>query len=79
MIPVYVHIMNEEAVSGELDEFPDPTVQFLTIRNPRRKDNKDLHYLDEGVSTMLVAWHRVTFVQVLPTETNDDVISFVRE
>ncbi|MFQ5437014.1 MAG: hypothetical protein ACE5FD_19320 [Anaerolineae bacterium] len=79
MITIIVHINNEDAVVCEVDEIPDSTNQFLTLQNPRRRDGKDVHYLDEDVTTMLVPWHRVNFVQVLPSGVEEDVMGFVRE
>lgn len=76
---VTVHIANEDAVVAELDKMPDARDQVIIIHNPRRRDGKDLHYLDEGVSTMIVPWHRINFVQVMPSAELEDVIGFVRD
>jgi hypothetical protein len=59
---------------------PEPTDQIVTISNPRRRDGKDLHYLEDEVTTMIVPWHRVTFVEVMPSAAEmEEVITFVRE
>jgi len=79
MISIVVHITNEDAVECEIEEMPDPAARFLVLHNPRRRDGKDLHYLDEDVTSMLLPWHRVTFVQILPSADTDEVIGFVRE
>jgi hypothetical protein len=76
---VIVHIVNEDPVVCEVDAMPGPQDQVVTVHNPRRRDGKDLHYLDEGVSTMIIPWHRVNMIQVLPTAETEDVIGFVRE
>lgn len=74
-----VHIISEEPVMGEVDTMPDPSDQFVVITNPRRRDGKEIHYLDEEVNTMIVPWHRISLVQVLPGADVDEVIGFVRE
>ena len=79
MVSVIVHIMNEEPIAGELDEMPTGQSPTIALNNPRRKDGKDLHFLDEDVSTMVVPWHRINFIQILPSGTVEDVIGFVRE
>ncbi len=79
MISVVVHIANEDAIVCELDEMPGTTDQFIFLQNPRRRDGKDIHYLDEDVTSMLVPWHRINFIQLLPSAETEDVISFVRE
>ncbi len=79
MISVLVHIANEDAVECELEEFPDAGSLFVTLHNPRRRDGKDLHYLDEDVTTILVPWWRVNFIQIMPSAGAEEVIGFVRE
>ena len=64
-IPAIVHIVGEDAIRGELDSFPDPTHQFLLIRNVTKKDGKALAYLADGAQTCLYAWHRITFVELM--------------
>jgi hypothetical protein len=78
MISVIVHINNEDAVVCELEELPPPGSAYLTLLNPRLRDGKDLHYLDENVTTMLVPWHRINFVQILASSESEEIISFVR-
>ncbi len=79
MKTVMVHILNEEPIVGELEDLPTIDSQIVYVNNPRRKDGKDLIFLDEGVSTIIFPWHRINFIQVLPSAGEDDVIGFVRE
>ena len=79
MISIIVHIANEEAIVCEVDEVPGTIDQFILMQNPRRRDGKDIHYLDEEVTSMIVPWHRINFVQLLPSAEAEDVIGFVRE
>ena len=79
MISVVVHIANEDAIVCEMDDMPGATDRFIHMQNPRRRDGKDIHYLDEEVTSMLVPWHRINFVQLLPSAEAEDVIGFVRE
>lgn len=76
---IIVHITNEDPVLCEVDSLPDPSDQFVIANNPRRRDGKDLHYLDDDVTAMLIPWHRINFIQVLPSAETEDVITFVRE
>lgn len=79
MITIILHITNEDPVVCEMDEMPTTDSQFIIVHNPRRRDGKDVHYLDEDVTSMIVPWHRITFVQLLPSGEMEDVIGFVRE
>ena len=79
-ITVIVHLANEDPVLGEVEELPAPIDQFVTVRNPSRKDGKDLHYLEDDVTTMMIPWHRINFVEVMPSVHDlEEVITFVRE
>jgi hypothetical protein len=64
-IPAIVHIQGEDAILAELDEVPNPTHQFLFLRNIRQKDGKPLTYVAEGAGVILYAWHRITFVEIM--------------
>lgn len=79
MLTVIVHIVNEDPVVCEVGKMPDPTDQFLLLHNPRRRDGKDIHYLDEDVTSMMIPWHRINFVQLMPSADVEEVIGFVRE
>ena len=78
-ISAIVHIANEEPVLCELDDMPQPNSQYVVVNSPRRRDGKELHYLDEEVSQMMVPWHRINFIQILPSAEIEEVIGFVRE
>ena len=79
MISLIVHINNEDAVVCEMEEMPDPGSAFIVLLNPRLRDGSDLHYLDEHVTSFMVPWHRINFVQILPGAETEDVIGFVRD
>ena len=74
-----VHITNEDPILCETEQMPDTTDQFVLVHNPRRRDGKDIHYLDDDVTTMLIPWHRINFIQVMPSTETEEVITFIRE
>lgn len=78
MKTIIVHIANEDAIVCEVDELPDPAATSILINNPRKRDGMDLHYVDEEVTSLIVPWHRINFIQVLPAGDEEDVIGFVR-
>lgn len=78
-ISIIMHLMNEDPVLGELERLPEQSDQVIIITNPRMKDGKDLPYLEAEVTTMIVPWHRITFIEIIPTAEMDEVITFVRE
>ena len=78
-ITVLVHLSGEDPVLGEVDELPAPTDTAVTVNNPRRKDGKDLPYIDGNVVSVIWPMHRVTFMEILPTTDEEELIGFVRE
>lgn len=76
---VLIHIQNEDAIVGEIEELPGPADVTLRVQNPRKRDGKDLHYLQNDVTTVVWPWSRITFVEVLPSGAEDEIIGFVRE
>jgi len=79
MISVIVHINNEDAVLCEMEDLPEPSSAYLVLHNPRLRDGNDLHYLDEEVTSMMIPWHRINFVQIIPSAETEEVIGFVRD
>jgi hypothetical protein len=78
MPTVIIHIMNEDPVMGEMEDLPKPADSMIYVRNPRRRDGKEVPYLLVGVKEAFWPLTRVTFIEVVPTE-EEEIISFVRE
>jgi hypothetical protein len=78
-ITVIVHISNEDPVVGEIEEMPSSSDTNLTVSNPRRRDGKDIHYIDSDVTVVLWPWNRIAFLEILPSEEEERIIGFVRE
>jgi hypothetical protein len=78
-ITVILHITNEDPIVGEIDDIPSLTDNILIVKNPRKRDGKDLHYIDADVTTVIWPWDRVNFLEILPSEEEDRIIGFVRE
>ena len=79
MPTVLVHISNEDPILGEVDNLPGTSDQTIKVKNPRRRDGKDLHYLQANVSEVIFPLARVTFIEIIPGEQEDQIIGFVRE
>jgi hypothetical protein len=76
---VLLHLASEDPVQAEIDELPKPTDTLLILHNPRRRDGKDLHYLQSNVVTVIWPLERVNFIEVLPGAEEERIIGFVRE
>jgi hypothetical protein len=79
MPTVLVHLLNEDPVMGEIDSLPAATDSLITIKNPRRRDGKDLYYLEQNVTTVLWPMIRINFIEIYQSAEEEEIISFVRE
>ncbi len=78
-INVIIHIENSDPVIGEIDDYPSPNDTMIKVHNPRQRDGKDLHYLEMDVVIVYWPLHRVNFIEILPSEQDEEIIGFVRE
>ena len=74
-----IHIAGEDAVIAEMEELPKPGDYSVVATNPRRKDGKELHYLDHRAVKVIWPMHRINFIEVLGGEEEEQIIGFVRE
>ena len=79
-ITVIVHVMSAEPLVAEIDELPPLTANFLTCTNPRGRDGKPLKYIEAEATRVMFPWHRISFVETLPSEEDQEQIeSFFRD
>lgn len=74
-----IHVQNSDPVLGETDELPSPSDTMIVVKNPRRMDGKDLHYLTENVITVYWPLERINFIELLSEGEEEEIIGFVRE
>jgi hypothetical protein len=79
MPAILLHIAGEDPILCEVENMPGAPDVTITIKNPRRRDGKDIHYLEAGVTTVVFPMSRVNFIEILPTGEEEEVIGFVRE
>ncbi|MBM4423348.1 MAG: hypothetical protein FJ030_08145 [Chloroflexi bacterium] len=78
-ITLLLHINNEDPILCEVDQMITPADTVIVGKNPRRRDGKDLNNVQPNVTTVIWPMNRMNFVEIIPTEEEDKVISFVRE
>jgi hypothetical protein len=76
---VIVHTRNAEPILAEIEELPDAKDTLIKLSNPRQRDGKDLMYLERNVVSVYWPWAEISFMELLPGETTEDVVSFIRE
>jgi hypothetical protein len=76
---VILHITGEDPVLADIDQDPNPNDQFVRVTNMRKRDGKDVPYLAAGVQSVIFPWHRITFIEMMPSEEErGEVVDFFR-
>jgi len=76
---ILVHIANEEAVLADAEELPSVTDQVVHCSNIRKRDGKDVHYVDSQAVSFYIPWHRINFLEVIGGEEEEEIVGFIRE
>jgi len=76
---VILHIAGEPSVTGEIEELPKPTDTSILVMNPRQKDGKDLHYIDNNVVKVIWPIAKISFIEILESADEEKIIGFVRD
>ncbi|MGE5641539.1 MAG: hypothetical protein ACM3Y8_00885 [Byssovorax cruenta] len=76
---VILHIAGEPSIVGEIEEMPKPTDTLMVVSNPRLRDGKDIHYLEHNVVKVIWPIEKLSLIEVLESEEEENLIGFVRE
>ena len=76
---VILHISGEPSILGEIEELPKLTDTLIIVSNPRLRDGKDIHYLEQNVVKVIWPMNQITLIEVLESEEEENLIGFVRE
>ena len=68
MITLQVHIANAEPIKLDVEEMPQMSDIAVMGSNPRDRQDRELNWVDDGVSTIIVPWSRINFIQILPDQ-----------
>jgi hypothetical protein len=78
-VSVILHISGEPSILGEMEELPKLTDTIVIVSNPRLRDGKDIHYLEQNVVKVIWPMTQITLIEVLESEEEESLIGFVRE
>jgi hypothetical protein len=73
-ITVIIHVQGGDAIVGEIEELPDPRSNYITVINVRTRDGKSVVYIDREATRVLFPWHRISFLETLPSEEDHEEI-----
>lgn len=74
-----LHISGEPSIVGEVEELPKTSDNLIVVSNPRLRDGKDVHYLEHNVVKVIWPINKLTLIEVLESEEEENLIGFVRE
>ncbi|MDX2141072.1 MAG: hypothetical protein SF123_23520 [Chloroflexota bacterium] len=72
MVTLLMHIAGREAFKVEVDELPAPTDSCVVCKNPRERTDKEVNWIEDGVSTLIFPMSQIVFIEVLPSEEEVD-------
>ena len=76
---VILHISGEASILGEIEELPKLTDTIVIVSNPRLRDGKDIHYLEQNVVKVIWPMTQVSLIEILESTEEENLIGFVRE
>lgn len=76
---IILHVAGEASILGEIEELPKSADTIITLTNPRLRDGKDIHYLEQNVVKVIWPLSKVNLIEVLQSEEEENLIGFVRE
>jgi len=76
---VILHISGEASILGEIEELPKLTDTIVIVSNPRLRDGKDIHYLEQNVVKVIWPMNQITLIEILESDEEENLIGFVRE
>ncbi|NWJ48362.1 MAG: hypothetical protein HXX08_21100 [Chloroflexi bacterium] len=80
MAIVILHVLNQDAIVGEMEKLPDPKDSFVSISNPRKMDNRPVTFIDKRARVIMFPWNQIFFIEVMESEEEKrDTLNIWRE
>jgi hypothetical protein len=71
MITLLLHIQNSEPIKLDVEEMPKPDDTMIIGKNPRERTEKEVNWIEEGVTTVVFPIWRLTLIEVLPSAADE--------
>ncbi len=72
---VIVHLANGEPIEGDLEELPQPQANFIAVKNPHRRSNRELDWLDHRTNTLLIAFSHIVSIEVVLARSEQELVT----
>lgn len=76
---VIIHIQNEDPILAEMETLPAAADTLVSFSNPRKRDGKPLYYLTEGSVAYIFPLWRISFIEVMGSQAEEEeIVGFYR-
>lgn len=72
MITLQIHISNGEPIKLDVEDMPNMSDVAIIGSNPRDRQEREVNWVDDGVSTVIIPWSRINYIQILPSEDEEE-------
>lgn len=72
---IIIHLANGEPIEGDIDELPHPQALFVAVKNPHRRGNRELDWLDPRTNTLLVAFSHIVSIEVVVVRSDQELVT----
>ncbi len=77
---VILHLPSEEPILAEMEDLPKPSDTSVIVSNMHKRDGSPLAYIERETERVIFPWHRISFIEVLPSEAErEKLVKFFRE
>lgn len=76
---IFIHLVNEDPLLVEVEDLPGPQDTLIIGKHPRRRDNKEVHYVLAEVTTVIFPIQRIHFMEVMPSAEEEEIFKPFRE
>ncbi len=74
-----LHVANDDPVVVETESLPQVTDTCIIGNHPRRRDNKEVHYINGDVTTVIYPMWRINFIEVMPSGEEEEIFKPFRD
>ena len=67
MLTLLIHINNADPVKLDVEELPKANDTMIIGKNPRERTEKEVTFVEDGVTTVMFPIWRINYVEVLPS------------
>jgi hypothetical protein len=72
---IIIHMANGEPIEGDIDELPNQQATFIAVKNPHRRSNRELDWLDHRTNTLLVSFSHIVSVEVVVARSEQELVT----